>query len=292
MVSDWKRFEELVARIEAFLAPSGATVKSPDRLTDKITGEDREVDASIRMRIGSSDVLITIECRKRSNPQDVTWIEQLATKREQVGADKTIAVSSEGFTEPAKKAAAFRGIDLRRLEEISSVEEMKRWLGGMSVIATVGRFDPITFSYLDASGAPVAPTNVSPSFAAAAASNNQAPLLVRPDGTPVVTLRDLAEATDVSDVPIGGVRVQKRLVWTVPQDTIAGVPSPIGFRRAGSVEVVIDFSREKMTLNLSSIADYSNTDRTILGVVRGSVTPEPGHELHAELYVDPSLVRP
>jgi hypothetical protein len=60
----WKQFEQLVARIESDASKEGLTVVSPDRIRCKITGRKREVDASIRGKIGTADVLITIECRK------------------------------------------------------------------------------------------------------------------------------------------------------------------------------------------------------------------------------------
>ncbi len=79
--------------IEAAVAPLGATVTSPDRLPDQTTGKLREVDATIRYKIGTSDVLIVVECRKRSRTQDITWIEQLTTKGRSIRANKLIAVS-------------------------------------------------------------------------------------------------------------------------------------------------------------------------------------------------------
>ncbi len=59
-------------------------------------------------------------------PQDVTWIEQIACKRNSVGADKVIAVSSKGFTEPAKIKAQKNEIELRTFDEIEP-EKINRW---------------------------------------------------------------------------------------------------------------------------------------------------------------------
>lgn len=115
----WREFERLVARIEADAGPRGLTVKSPDRIRCKETGRHREVDASIRSRVGTSDLLITIECRNRAKVQDVTWIEQLAAKREALGASLTVAVSSSGFSADAEIVAARRGILLRRIDELT-----------------------------------------------------------------------------------------------------------------------------------------------------------------------------
>jgi hypothetical protein len=130
---DWREFEKLTARIEAALAPRGAVVRSPDKVTDLVTGSLREVDASIRLTVGTVPILITVECRRRNSVQDDTWIEQLATKREKVGAARTIAVSTLGFSEPATKTAHLKGIELRKLREITD-NEIVGWL--RSVVLT------------------------------------------------------------------------------------------------------------------------------------------------------------
>ena len=116
---EWREFERLVARIEADAGPRGIVVASPDRIRCKVTGRLREVDASIRSRIGTAEMLITIECRRRVAMQDVTWIEQLITKKKAVGADRTIAVSAAGFTDDAKKVAVQNGISLHKLSDIA-----------------------------------------------------------------------------------------------------------------------------------------------------------------------------
>jgi len=78
----WRQFEKLVALIESHLSPRGAIIKSPDYIPDRITGQLREIDASIRYQVGSVPILITIECRDRTSEEDVIWIEQLVSKRD------------------------------------------------------------------------------------------------------------------------------------------------------------------------------------------------------------------
>lgn len=115
MTKPWREFEELVTRIERNLSPGGAVVTSPDKIPDKVTGQIREVDASIRYKVGSADILIMIECRDRNTTQDITWLEQIKSKKDSVGAHQTIVVSKEGFTEPAKRYAQHYGLALRQL---------------------------------------------------------------------------------------------------------------------------------------------------------------------------------
>jgi len=134
-----EQFERLVARIEEAAAGRNATVKSPDFIPDSVTGEPREVDASIRFNVGTVPFLVVIECRKRSRKEDVRWIEELATKRDSVKADKIVAVSELGFSKSASRVAKHHGIELRRLAEVSPVKIDKWFLppGGVTNVFRV-----------------------------------------------------------------------------------------------------------------------------------------------------------
>src|SRR5712691_8217782 len=123
---EWREFEKLVARIERAASPRGAVVTSPDRVRDLTTGQMREVDATVRSKVGTTEVLITVECRRRGRKDDDTWIEQLATKRQKIGAAKTIAVSGSGFTSSATKSAKHFGIELRTLSKVSA-SDIEGW---------------------------------------------------------------------------------------------------------------------------------------------------------------------
>ena len=90
----------------------------------------REIDISLRGRIGSSDVLAIIECRKHKGIQDVRWIEQIYGKSQSVLADKAMAISSSGFTEQARKKAKYLNIEFRTLDEIDPTE-INQWFSCM-----------------------------------------------------------------------------------------------------------------------------------------------------------------
>ena len=66
--------------------------------------------------------MVIIECRDHKQRQDIKWIEQIATKKDDVNANKAIAVSSSGFTKAAKDKARAKNIELRTLEEIDPKE--------------------------------------------------------------------------------------------------------------------------------------------------------------------------
>jgi len=136
MTAQWREFEKLIARIEQAMAPLDAAVRSPDRIPDKVTGQLREVDASIRYKVGTCPILITIECRDRSSIEDVRWIEQLAEKKRSIGASMTLAVSSSGFSDPAMKKASAVDIEIRTLSDMAA-EDFRQWLAVQHVVLDV-----------------------------------------------------------------------------------------------------------------------------------------------------------
>jgi hypothetical protein len=136
MVKPWRELEKLVADLERLFADSHVEVKSPDRLRDRHTGRLRDVDVSVRGRVGSSDLLVIIECRSRSKKSEIDWIEQVATKMQDVGAHRALAVSAKPFTAGAIKKAAGWGIELRTFSEVDDTEIL-RLLGGVTYSTTV-----------------------------------------------------------------------------------------------------------------------------------------------------------
>jgi hypothetical protein len=97
-------FERLGAAVQAKLDP-GATV----RWNEKIVG--RQIDATVRGRLGSAVVLVIIECRDYSDALGIDHVDALDSVRREVGANKAILVTRTGFTRPALEKAAAVGID-------------------------------------------------------------------------------------------------------------------------------------------------------------------------------------
>jgi hypothetical protein len=105
--------ENLVTHIQRQLAPSGAVIKSPERLY-RGRKQIGEIDVTIRGKFGAASVFIGIECRDRSGegPPGLAWIQQLLGKKQLLRVDKLVAVSTTGFRAEAVEAAKEHGIDL------------------------------------------------------------------------------------------------------------------------------------------------------------------------------------
>jgi hypothetical protein len=114
--------ELLVAQYERALSDKGIKVASPEYVTGRLTGKKREIDISLRGKVGSAEIFAIVECRDRQGKEDVRWIEQINSKKEDAGASLAIAVSSNGFSETAKTYARAKGIFLRTVEEVNPRE--------------------------------------------------------------------------------------------------------------------------------------------------------------------------
>jgi hypothetical protein len=127
--------EVLVSLLERTLV-NEAEITTPDWLRDRDTDELREVDIAIRTTVGSTRVLIVAECRDRNRPEDVRWIEELASKAVSVGAAKVIAISGSGFTAPACEKAQRLGVEVRELRDLTPATVADAFnLGGVSVFS-------------------------------------------------------------------------------------------------------------------------------------------------------------
>lgn len=110
----WKKFEELVAKIQGEFSPK-AIVTLNDRIEGKITQTKRQVDISIRQNIGQYDILIAIDCKDLSIPVDVKGVEEVIGLIQDIGANKGAIVSANGFTSTAITRGKKAGLDLLRL---------------------------------------------------------------------------------------------------------------------------------------------------------------------------------
>ena len=142
-----RKLEKIVRDLEKFLGDSNLEVKSPDKLFDYASESYREVDISIKGKLGTHPILIVIECRDWGKPQNVTWIEQLKTKRDGIRANKMIAVSTSGFSLNAEKLAENYGIGIRNVNDIDA-KELPRWLPNTEVVYILNNFEVQKVGYV------------------------------------------------------------------------------------------------------------------------------------------------
>jgi hypothetical protein len=98
-------FQRLVLEIHRGFG-DGWDVQESRPLTDAITGEPREVDIVAEGKVHGYGIIMSVEVCDRGRVADVTWVEGLAKKHEDLPTDKLVLWSASGLTDPAARKAA------------------------------------------------------------------------------------------------------------------------------------------------------------------------------------------
>jgi hypothetical protein len=101
-------FQDTIAVVHAHMA-GDATIEESSMLRQRTTGELREVDVVLRSRIGSHEVVVSIEARASVRKADLPWVESMVGKHADLPTSKLVLVSENGFTGPAKRQAEAKG---------------------------------------------------------------------------------------------------------------------------------------------------------------------------------------
>ncbi|MBN4080788.1 restriction endonuclease [Caldithrix abyssi] len=113
-IPKWKRFEELVAKVQKTFVPD-AKITLDDKITGVLSGVPRQVDISIRQKIGQFEILIAIDCKDHSVPIDVKHVEEFIGLVQDIDANKGVLVSASGFTSTAITRGEKAGLEMYRL---------------------------------------------------------------------------------------------------------------------------------------------------------------------------------
>lgn len=140
-----RNLEKLVAFLEDILKKCpNTTVKSPDFITDRITGGKREHDCVIRIQSGHHEIVTAVECKEHSKPIDVKEIEAFETKCKDTNINKAVIVSAKGFTKNALAKASHFGISCLSLEDVQSFE----WMACAESVCYIVNFRKISWHFL------------------------------------------------------------------------------------------------------------------------------------------------
>ena len=119
-------FQKMVTLIETQLVSGEGHVTESKMVWDSIDEMEREIDIVIETEIGGHAVTIGIECRDRSRPADVTWVDEMIGKHRNLDLGKSVLVSRSGFTKSARTKATNNNIDTYTLEKALDVDWAKQ----------------------------------------------------------------------------------------------------------------------------------------------------------------------
>jgi hypothetical protein len=112
-------FQKMVAILETILG-DGTAVTESKMLTDRFSGEPREVDICVEGHVAGRPVTISIECRQHKRRQGLSWIEEMHAKHERLPTDVLVLVSASGFTDSARAKAASYGHHTSTPQEVTT----------------------------------------------------------------------------------------------------------------------------------------------------------------------------
>lgn len=110
----WRRFEKLVAQIQRELAPN-ALVTHDDQIKGHDSEELRQIDITVKQKVGQYDILIAIDCKDYQIPVDVKDVEEFIGLIKDIRANKGVMVAANGFSGTAKRVGEKKGLNLYRL---------------------------------------------------------------------------------------------------------------------------------------------------------------------------------
>jgi len=216
---------------------------------------------SLRTRVGSSEVIVTVECRKRNAKQDVTWIEQLGSKKQAIGAARTIAVASSAFSKDAIRVAEHYGIDLRVLSEIGDAD-MHGWILPSFVVHVFKQCDliePPEIMFDTQQGDDF--TSRSPMEGVeGGATTPDSPVFMTPDGE-ALTLNDLWLRADDQLKIFEGIprddKVHIRRISLTPSDSLK-LRTRVGERKVNCIRMALSlrWRHERIALDTAKIVSY------------------------------------
>ena len=98
-----------------------AQVALNDKLPGEQSGLPREIDISIKMTVGNTEIVYIVQCKDRGKrPADIVVLGEFSSVIKDVGATKGFLICTSGFAKSNYKYARTLGIELLTVEDIKS----------------------------------------------------------------------------------------------------------------------------------------------------------------------------
>jgi hypothetical protein len=110
-VADWREYEEYIFGTFRKKFP-GTDLQRDGRLPGQFSGVDRQIDIVIRGQLTGEHLLAIVDCKCFNTKVDVKDVEGFLGLAEDVRANLGIMITTQGYTEAAKRRANVRDIRL------------------------------------------------------------------------------------------------------------------------------------------------------------------------------------
>ncbi|AYB34749.1 restriction endonuclease [Chryseolinea soli] len=131
-----REFEQLIESIYREIDPDSKVTRN-----DKILGHQskthREIDLSIRSKIGLHEILIVVQAKDTKKPIDVNVVYEFVGVINDIKANKGVLISSKGFSKSAKSVCENYGIDMFTAHDF----ENPKWTLDLKMPVLLSRFE-------------------------------------------------------------------------------------------------------------------------------------------------------
>jgi hypothetical protein len=146
MAKRGEAFHQLTALFERVFSGQEKSLRDVD------TGQPRDFDIFLTIRVGHHTLTTAIECKDHTRPVDTPLIEAFDSKCGRNPINHRVFVASKDFTAPAKTKAAAAGIVCLELREVEAFP----WVGDTVFVEFRREFGPLNigFGFNEADGLP------------------------------------------------------------------------------------------------------------------------------------------
>ena len=97
-----------------------ARVTKNDRICGYESGLEREIDVSVRLKIGDAELLYVVQCKDWASRTDIKVLGEFSAVMQDVKAAKGFLLCTAGFAKTNHRYALAKGIELLTIEDIQS----------------------------------------------------------------------------------------------------------------------------------------------------------------------------
>lgn len=125
----WQEYQEAVGRFYEQIEGMGKVSKNIT-IPDRITRQPRQIDVWLDVDVKGHKIGILIDAKFRKEKLDVKDVEEVLSLADAVGANKSVIVALNGWTDPAQLKADASSLDLRlwTLEQALDIMVPDKWV--------------------------------------------------------------------------------------------------------------------------------------------------------------------
>ncbi|HEY5748981.1 MAG TPA: restriction endonuclease [Chryseolinea sp.] len=114
-----REFEQLIESIYRDVDPNSQITRN-DKIFGHESKADREIDLSIRSKIGIHEILIVVQAKDTNKPIDVNVVYAFIGVIKDIHASKGVLISAKGYSKSAKALCKSYGIDMFTAHDVAS----------------------------------------------------------------------------------------------------------------------------------------------------------------------------